>query len=726
MQGTYIFAPDGALLARKNSNSAAVVSGMMKEALLQMERRFSSDELTVWDVPQARGRWEDNYPATGLVLRRWVRDLPSAMDPSEAPAKRFNRDALWFSREEMQAWLPEAREPGHRHRLPSALAERMARLSLVDNARGQTLPFAPAEIRKARIEISVVDFIGATLRLRIDGETEAVAPGPWLLGETDWRHDGPWPRSLRTRLCGTATFNCLAQRFTQFEVLALGQREGRSVNNGRGRDPRPGPIGFVLELAPPEWKIAPTYADLYDVTWMRHPESTRRVSEDSFTLIARFRVSASSPELPLLVSDKDWPSGKVRDYTDHHHLGRSRTSGNQRGFALALRENGAWTFNLGDGRRRVDYLAPARSQGVTDGGLHRIVSTVDRDRNELRLHRNGELVAIYSLAGLGRVRPPNPVLRLGPGVESAEVLTRVLSAREIAALEGDGKANDATGAQSKPVVLGEGKPLKLLAWNIWHGGRRDGNALGLKKTVDVIRESGADIICMQETYGSGPEIAAALGFQLYLRSSNISVMSRFPIVETHDLFEPFRLGGVTVDLGSGRRLKVFSLWINSRPDVGQAMRADEVSVASLLEAEQKTRGREMERALHTLEPHLRPHATTPVIVAGDFNSASHLDWTAATASRHRGLVVDWPVSRSMFRYGFADAFRLIHPDPEAVPARTWSPRFTEAYPLRIDQVYFRGDSLRPLRAQMLDRHPEGWPSDHAAVLIDFSVDAGSQ
>ena len=64
--------------------------------------------------------------------------------------------------------------------------------------------------------------------------------------------------------------------------------------------------------------------------------------------------------------------------------------------------------------------------------------------------------------------------------------------------------------------------------------RRDGDEAGLKKTVEVIRSSGADVVCMQETYGSGAAIAYALGFTLYLRSSNLSVMCRYPLGRTFD------------------------------------------------------------------------------------------------------------------------------------------------------------------------------------------------
>ena len=72
--------------------------------------------------------------------------------------------------------------------------------------------------------------------------------------------------------------------------------------------------------------------------------------------------------------------------------------------------------------------------------------------------------------------------------------------------------------------------------------------INLEPTIEAIRASGADVVTMQETYGSGAHIAAGLGFHYYLRSSNLSVMSRFPIVDVHRLGPAFRFGGVTIEL----------------------------------------------------------------------------------------------------------------------------------------------------------------------------------
>ena len=56
--------------------------------------------------------------------------------------------------------------------------------------------------------------------------------------------------------------------------------------------------------------------------------------------------------------------------------------------------------------------------------------------------------------------------------------------------------------------------------------------------IPAIRSSGADVVAMQETYGSGAVIADALGYHLYLRSTNLAVMSRYPMGRSFDLYEP--------------------------------------------------------------------------------------------------------------------------------------------------------------------------------------------
>src|SRR5690606_3774249 len=103
--------------------------------------------------------------------------------------------------------------------------------------------------------------------------------------------------------------------------------------------------------------------------------------------------------------------------------------------------------------------------------------------------------------------------------------------------------------------------VKVMTFNIWHGGRETGEDVGPQRVVAVIRDSGADIVAMQETYGSGERIARELGYHLYLRSDNLSIMSRYPIVDTLDAYEPFNSGAVTIDV-RGQPIVVASNWLN--------------------------------------------------------------------------------------------------------------------------------------------------------------------
>ena len=93
-----------------------------------------------------------------------------------------------------------------------------------------------------------------------------------------------------------------------------------------------------------------------------------------------------------------------------------------------------------------------------------------------------------------------------------------------------------------------------------------------------------------------------------------------------------------------------------------------------------------------------------VIIGGDFNEPSHLDWTAATAQLydHHGLVVPWTVSTLLAEAGFQDAYRTFFPDvlqypgftyPSSNPLvdiqrLTWAPEADERE--RIDFIYFQG------------------------------------
>ncbi|MFT4540220.1 MAG: hypothetical protein ACI841_002559 [Planctomycetota bacterium] len=279
MQGTYIFAPSGKLLARKNTNSPDSILEMLRASLKEW-KALPADELKTVDAAAVKTgfRWEDSYPASGLVLRRTGRDLPMPGPLSgvfdSKPGVRFNRDAVWFSAEEARSMLPVRHEVGERALLPPALTARLACLVFVDNVGGQTVPFHPSETAGSELEVVLTAVDAERVTIRIEGVTAASGEGAWFYEDDNYWKPKPKQeraRSIRTRVLGSAVFDLQAGRFEHFELVAVGARSGRTVFAGR-RKGDPGWIGFVCELAPPAWRVAPTFVNVYRVKWIATPD----------------------------------------------------------------------------------------------------------------------------------------------------------------------------------------------------------------------------------------------------------------------------------------------------------------------------------------------------------------------------------------------------------------------------------------------------------------------
>lgn len=263
--------------------------------------------------------------------------------------------------------------------------------------------------------------------------------------------------------------------------------------------------------------------------------------------------------------------------------------------------------------------------------------------------------------------------------------------------------------------------LKVMTFNIWHGGRETGEIEGPLRVADVIRASGADIVAVQETYGSDERIAKALGFYRYLRGENLSIMSRYPIVEVLDAGHPFHGVAARIDVPGGP-VTVASVWLNYPFDYWEDLEKSVwIESAQWRVRQDEVNAGTLRSILDTLRPLLARRDHEPVIVCGDFNTGSHLDWIDATRHLHAGYVMPFPTTQLMESEGFADAFQEIHPDPLRVPGNTWSPAFPTAFPDRIVYIVYRGRSLRAVDAVTIDLHPDQYPSDHAAVMTTFLI-----
>ena len=276
------------------------------------------------------------------------------------------------------------------------------------------------------------------------------------------------------------------------------------------------------------------------------------------------------------------------------------------------------------------------------------------------------------------------------------------------------------GCNSKPVQI------KVMTWNIWHGGLHGDKEHNFEKdssnvvnTLKVIKECNPDILLMQETYCCGMDVAKDAGFKYSWRgSSNLSIHSKFPIIDTLTIFKPFNAHGVKIKANE-KEILCFNIWLHYSPDY---MKNSEMETPeTLVSDEHPTRFGEIKAILNEISTSSEQADSIPVIIGGDFNSGSHLDWIKSTRHLHHGKIVQWPVSMEMTSNGFKDSYRKIHPDPLKKPAVTNRFINDKIIADRIDYIYFKGKSLEIIDSKIIRENPEEgfFNSDHRAVLSTF-------
>jgi hypothetical protein len=294
------------------------------------------------------------------------------------------------------------------------------------------------------------------------------------------------------------------------------------------------------------------------------------------------------------------------------------------------------------------------------------------------------------------------------------------------------------GCSTKP----ENPQLKILEWNIWHGGHdKSLPADGRPSVIEVIKASEADVVLMVETYGSAPMISDSTNLDYHLISGNLSIYSRFPITKRltfPDSISTFNFGGVEILAFDSIPVLVFDTWLHYLPD--SRLAPTHLPEDSILAWENRgSRDNEVFKIINTIRKYLNNSENIPVILGGDLNSHSHLDWTEATKDtfNHGGAVVNWTVSSALTNAGLTDSYREINPDPLKNPGKTWiSVRNSEGnleYTLhdRIDYIYYKGSKLKAVNSESFTQTPGKilnfrgkeimYPSDHGFVLTTFEI-----
>ena len=329
--------------------------------------------------------------------------------------------------------------------------------------------------------------------------------------------------------------------------------------------------------------------------------------------------------------------------------------------------------------------------------------------------------------------------------------------------------------------------LRVLQFNVWQEGTSVPG--GLEKIADAIVQARADVVAFSEVRNYRGEDwhrkmlaalkakAPELTFHGQFVGGDVGLVSRFPIASTASVFNETKadtgsLMAYRLDLPDGRQITVCTAhldykhyalnWVRGygggnpdwkMRDANQDGEPDRINDAAAVLAynRQSRRGPALAAFLAFAEKERAAGRT--VILAGDFNEGSHLDWTekAKDFAGHYGAVLPWDNSLALRHAGFRDAWRVVFPDEVKHPGFTWpatafgkkttswAPKSDERD--RIDFIYCSANgNLRPVQAWLVgprtcfigerkvDDPSEDsflcadlpWPSDHKGVLVEFA------
>lgn len=325
-------------------------------------------------------------------------------------------------------------------------------------------------------------------------------------------------------------------------------------------------------------------------------------------------------------------------------------------------------------------------------------------------------------------------------------------------------------AEEKP----KGKKIKVLQINAWHA--TTAVPEGFNGLVRIIEQTDPDIVLLCETQNKAVNVVnklvdtlQQLGNIYYGETSrNAGLLSRYEIKDkdtccTSDVQGPMTKAYIEIE---GKTLVVYSAHLDYRhyecylprgysgttwkkldSPVGDA---DVVLTANRLSQRDETIAMFIDDATVEIE------RGNLVMLGGDFNEPSHLDWQEDTKflRDHNGLVINWDCSVMLTEMGMIDSYRQLFPDAvkypgftfpsanNAVPVSklTWAPEADERE--RIDFIYYYphetwsladislvGPEETIVRSKVQNRDSEDifivptstWPTDHKANLATFVI-----
>jgi endonuclease/exonuclease/phosphatase family metal-dependent hydrolase len=318
--------------------------------------------------------------------------------------------------------------------------------------------------------------------------------------------------------------------------------------------------------------------------------------------------------------------------------------------------------------------------------------------------------------------------------------------------------------------------LKVMQFNVWSEGTSVPN--GLTYIRDIIHSVNPDLVCFSEVKNYSGDWTTKIINELvaigttyhrgYVAGADVSIISKYPITSSGPVIE-----GATA---------VFVVNINGASIVVCPSHLDYTYYATYLPRGYACGGSGKYAGWNALSPFLpetniseisaqnqaskrdeqigafidyMKNEKRPILLIGDFNEPSCLDWTVGQANLydHNGVVYEWPTTLTLKNNGFIDAYRQVYPDEVLNPGITWPAIATGVgstswAPLsderdRIDYIFYKGMGVVATKASIVgpkDSYAKNtittsgngddvfeassmpWPSDHKAVTatLNFS------
>ncbi|MEV5834476.1 endonuclease/exonuclease/phosphatase family protein [Nocardia sp. NPDC052112] len=332
----------------------------------------------------------------------------------------------------------------------------------------------------------------------------------------------------------------------------------------------------------------------------------------------------------------------------------------------------------------------------------------------------------------------------------------------------------AAGAVVSAAVAPAAREIRVLALNTWHSGSKVAD--GIQLITDLIISTQASIVLLSEATEATTAVAAELrrrGHEFHaVPSRDTGILSMFPVEDSADLRWMVK-ARLRID---GKRLTVYSAHLEYRwyasnlprgygpgaPAPGEFAEHEwnklpegPVIDPAVIERVNAASGRceVISDFLADTKAEIADGAS--VIIGGDLNEPSLLDWTPATANLfdHNGVVLAWETTRRLQQAGFIDAYRSMYPDPATHPGLTWpsdnidvdvaelawAPEADERD--RVDYIFARGAALRLsavgiigprgsiMRGTRLQEStqdnfldsPAQWGSDHKGIFATYQL-----